>query len=769
MRRVRHGFRFASRLALAAACIVSMTLPIGGDPLRPQPADLASAPADLIDRMRADPFAYFRFINRAWTTRVCEALADVTDPPIVRLHGDAHVEQFALTDDAWGLDDFDDSASGPAFVDIVRFLGSLDLAARQRGWASHRDALWSRFFDGYRRGLSDPAYRPPEPDLVRLLRTQSPVTRAAHLAWGEQRMQPMEPSTLKTVVSALEVLERQVHAERPDLASGFFGLVRAGWLRLGIGSAPRRKVLMRVQGPTADPGDDMLIEAKEVSNLGGVSCLDDSTRPHAIRVIQGTRQLGRLKHEILAMGSTRLIPGAADRGEDWLEWWVSSWEPSYRELQLGDLRSVDDLSDIAFDSGVQLGAGKVVAVRTKELSSVTALESRLQKETTAIIDDMLAGWREFAASTTPVRSATPATFTATPIVTGLGMGYQLVVVDLNRDRRLDVIVVDERADTLAWYENPSWQRHVLATDVPRTINLDWHDLDADGIPEIALAHRFETNPDKSVGQLLLLTHDGDPRQPWRPRDIGRVPTAHRVRWMPVVANEAPWLIVAPFAGEGVYAPDYQGTTPIYAYRPADWERRTISTTSHGILHSIHPVEWAPGQWQLLTASFDGLRRLAPRAAGDWTQVPIHAGNPEPCPRCGTSEVKVGVLGSQRFLATIEPFHGNQLAVYLEQSSGWDRRVLDDRMTNGHALAVGDVDGDGRDEIVASFRGKDVRVEIWAASVDRGSQWTRTVLDEGHVAGADCKIADITGDGRPDIACSGASTGNVMLFERTSPR
>jgi hypothetical protein len=45
---------------------------------------------------------------------------------MVRLHGDAHIGQFAVTADEWGLGDFDDSTRGPAFVDIVRFLGSID-------------------------------------------------------------------------------------------------------------------------------------------------------------------------------------------------------------------------------------------------------------------------------------------------------------------------------------------------------------------------------------------------------------------------------------------------------------------------------------------------------------------------------------------------------------------------------------------------------------------------------------------------------------------
>ena len=124
MSRAQQAFRVARRFCLAAACLVLIP-PSAAGQLRPNPAALASAPAELLDQLRADAFTYFRFINRAWVASVCEAFADVPDVPLVRLHGDAHIEQFAVTKDAWGLDDFDDSARGPLFVDIVRFLGSI--------------------------------------------------------------------------------------------------------------------------------------------------------------------------------------------------------------------------------------------------------------------------------------------------------------------------------------------------------------------------------------------------------------------------------------------------------------------------------------------------------------------------------------------------------------------------------------------------------------------------------------------------------------------
>ena len=148
----------------------------------------------------------------------------------MRLHGDAHVEQFALTQDAWGIDDFDDSARGPAVVDIVRFLGSIDLVARQRSWEKDRDTLFDRFVEGYKQGLIDPRYLPPPPDIVGRLRAQAPRTRAALLAWGESKMQPMADASMKAVVAGMEVVARIMQRERPDLAPEYFRVVRAGSL-----------------------------------------------------------------------------------------------------------------------------------------------------------------------------------------------------------------------------------------------------------------------------------------------------------------------------------------------------------------------------------------------------------------------------------------------------------------------------------------------------------------------------------------------------------
>ena len=246
------------------------------------------------------------------------------------------------------------------------------------------------------------------------------------------------------------------------------------------------------------------------------------------------------------------------------------------------------------------------------------------------------------------------------------------------------------------------------------------------------------------------------------REIDRVPTAHRVRWIDPEGNGKKVLLLGPMVGKR-FPPVEGDPVPIYLYRPGTWQRETISTVPRGVLHAINPVDWdGTARQQLLTASYAGIHRLE-FVHGQWVATLLTPGDPRPWPLCGSSEVRLGHLGSQRILVAIEPWHGNQVVVYLPEGEHWKRVVIEDRMENGHALAVGDLDGDGRDEIVSGFRGKGCQLSIYQAVDAKGEHWRKTVLDDGGIAAADCVIEDFNGDGKPDIAAIGASTGNVKLY------
>lgn len=399
-----HRFRQLRHYAcvLAVISIASTGAATSPRALRAERESLGNATPELIQRLRADPYDYFRFVNRPWIALVCDDFSqDMEGLPVVRLHGDAHVEQFAVTRDAWGLDDFDDSAQGPAVIDIVRFLGSIDLVARQRSWQKDRDRLFDRFVEGYKRGLSEPHYLPRSPDMVRRLRAQAPATRAAFLAWGETKMQPLAEASMKAVVAGIEAVAR----ERPDLAPEYFRVVRAGRVQSGVGSAVMPKIMVRVRGPSDDPADDELLESKKIGDLGGLHCIKAPTMQPTLRIIDGSKQLGRLKHSLMAAGPELAIPEVMATGERLQDWWIRSLDPSYRQVRLTDLQSVGDLAAISYDAGVQLGTGRLqddtVLLgsydRKRLRAAIQGLEKRYRQEASKLVDELLLGWRELGA------------------------------------------------------------------------------------------------------------------------------------------------------------------------------------------------------------------------------------------------------------------------------------------------------------------------------------------------------------------------------------
>ncbi|MEM9069029.1 MAG: DUF2252 family protein [Myxococcota bacterium] len=132
-------------------------------PLLPVHDEVAvEARPDLHRRLTSDLYAFFRFTNRALGERICQRFAEVQSVmPEVNLHGDAHIEQYAITRDGEGLADYDDAAEGPAIMDLVRFGISLRLVGHLEGWST--DGAIDAFLEGYRWGLEHTEASPRAP------------------------------------------------------------------------------------------------------------------------------------------------------------------------------------------------------------------------------------------------------------------------------------------------------------------------------------------------------------------------------------------------------------------------------------------------------------------------------------------------------------------------------------------------------------------------------------------------------------------------------
>lgn len=336
----------------------------------------------------------------------------------------------------------------------------------------------------------------------------------------------------------------------------------------------------------------------------------------------------------------------------------------------------------------------------------------------------------------PLLAAPPARFESQTIATGLRGGYQVVVADLNHDGKPDLIALASGIPDLLWFENPTWQRHVLATGQKRMINCVVVPNPDGAIPDVVLASEFSNNAKQSAG-LVSLIHGGEIRE------IDRLPTSHRLRLMKIDGETV--VVNAPLTAAEAEPPDYRGHTPIVYYRPGEWKRHLLSEENQGLVHGIF-VDGA----DLLTAGFEGIFRFHHGKNG-WTRTEVAKGDPAPWPKSGASDIALG----RGFLAAIEPWHGNQVVVYQP-----NRTVIDDTLVDGHTILAADLNGDGSDEIVAGFRGAPHRVYIYYSG---GGKWTRQTLDDGGMAAASCASADLDGDGRPDLACIGTATANLKVY------
>jgi hypothetical protein len=135
---------------------------------------------------------------------------------------------------------------------------------------------------------------------------------------------------------------------------------------------------------------------------------------------------------------------------------------------------------------------------------------------------------------------------------------------------------------------------------------------------------------------------------------------------------------------------------------------------------------------------------------------------------GSSEVELGQLGaSDRFNATIEPWHGTNGVIYRPGTSTappWIRRDLGADFVHGHGMAVADFNGDGYDEVVAGG-GQGTMNELIYRYVPSSDSWDKIMLDMGNVAVSGMDVGDLNGDGRPDIVAIGTSpTNNVVWYE-----
>jgi len=379
-----------------------------------------------------------------------------------------------------------------------------------------------------------------------------------------------------------------------------------------------------------------------------------------------------------------------------------------------------------------------------------------------------AGLSAFAISLFAAEPPLPS-FNAVVLDAAIEIGYGVAVADVDGDKAPDVLLADK--NQIVWYRNPAWTKHVIAERLTEKdhVCIAAADIDGDGRAELAVGANWNPADTVGSGSVHYLIPPADRTRTWEPVNLPHEPVVHRMRWVKGEDGRCD-LVVLPLHGRG--NKDAQGAgVNVLAYRmPADprkpWTTEVLADSLHAT-HNFDPVQWdGDAAQELLIASREG-SFLLDRAGGKPTLTQL-GGNEGG----GAGEIRGGRLADGgRFFATVEPMHGNRLAVYTPPDTGpglWTRTVLDESLVEGHALACGDLLGIGGDQIVVGWRamnrpGAKVGIKLFTALDPGGRTWRTTLVDDNTMACEDLCLADLNGDGRLDIVAAGRATKNVKVY------
>jgi hypothetical protein len=336
----------------------------------------------------------------------------------------------------------------------------------------------------------------------------------------------------------------------------------------------------------------------------------------------------------------------------------------------------------------------------------------------------------------------------------LGANEPCAIVDLNHDGHLDIVSGEN------WFEGPKWTKHKFRSfeyidnyiedfsDLPLDVN-------GDGFPDIVSGawHTkklwWDENPGKKGG-------------PWKEHvmESGR---------------NVEFAILVDLRNTGKaqdVLPQFGGANdPITWYEPKDGEfvKHVVSQTGSG--HGIGAGDVnGDGKNDVLT-------HKGWYEAPDWKfHADFDLGD--------TGFIYVLDVNGDGKPDIVTSMAHNYGVFWMENLGGgqWKKHIIDDSWSQSHALTLVDLNGDGKMDIVTGKRfmahnGRDpgerepLGIYWYEYFKDETGQiaWAKHVIDYSTRTGAGMQIAvaDLNGDGTPDIAVGGKS--GVYLFENLTKK
>ncbi|KFF60099.1 alpha integrin [Cryobacterium sp. MLB-32] len=319
-------------------------------------------------------------------------------------------------------------------------------------------------------------------------------------------------------------------------------------------------------------------------------------------------------------------------------------------------------------------------------------------------------------------------------------GYWLEAPDITGSGQPDLVGYGLLLGEIYWYQNPGWQKRLVIDKIKEPVGMDYGDITGNGVADLVVCYQLYGpggtihHADPEGGKIDWLENPGnaaESSEQWVRHYVGRATGMHRLRVGHFTRTDRIQIIGFPIvAVEGVHAvlPVVLFTQPADVRSSAEWPMEVITNRDFRMIHGVaRKANLVPGTDldSILMASDEGVSWLYyDETLDEWTWEHVGDGDESQFERTtfkGSGDVDGGRVGSDplAYIAAIEPFHGNTVAVYVRNpepaggAGGWIRHVLDiygDPNENGegtgHTVMCRDFDGDGDDEFLIGLRGPD---------------------------------------------------------------
>ena len=206
-------------------------------------------------------------------------------------------------------------------------------------------------------------------------------------------MEPVAEDEKHGLMEAMTSYFKAMQVGSPERGPEFFQVQDIGHLKMGIGSALDIKYLVRIRGPSDDPGDDEVLEVKQVRDLTGIDCILVGLGSDPSRILIGQSSIAYEPYTLLGYVRWRDFT-----------FWVHAWEDNYAEVAIDHtFQSPEELGEVAYDIGVQLGRGHPNQIpppldlqfRLEQIRLLDLHETELKSECRDFADRVTAAWDRF--------------------------------------------------------------------------------------------------------------------------------------------------------------------------------------------------------------------------------------------------------------------------------------------------------------------------------------------------------------------------------------